>query len=314
MALAGWKRWAAVAATFFVVFPVLALGIAYAVVHNRDPIQLSASTLVGPSLAAALVAVVLGARLAWARRQRVELDEGGVRIRGIRSHRYLPFASIIDARIRRSFGGAILEIVTNDGKTEQFALPADNHTAFETLIRRIGARGGEATAAAPFGRAEESFDDWVAKLRGAAARAAEAGYRRAAVDHDGLLAAVRNATTPADVRAGAAFLSAAAGSADDQLALAAALRAEPPPIMLVMAALGARTASLVDAEQLAAALSYLDPHDRAAAGALLHGRMHGRARFESALASPPEEGPEQEAEPELEASARARSSAPRIGG
>ena len=74
--------------------------------------------------------------------------------------------------------------------------------------------------------------------------------------------------------------------------------------MLVLAALGSSGGPLVDAERLDAALRYLDPGDREAANALLHGRPQGHARLETALGPALEAEARQEAEAEFQASAR----------
>jgi len=283
-----WKRWATVAAAFLVVFPLLAWAVTYWVVHNRDPIHAGVGTVAVPFAVAALVGLLLAMRAVWSQFRRVVLDEGGIRIRGIGNHRYLPFSKIRDVQVREdAMGAAVVDVTTTAGHTETFTLPANARLTLDQLLQRVAAHAPEPALAARLARSQRTLADWHAALDPLVSSVVEGGYRSAAMDPAALHAMVRDATVEADVRAGAAYVLAAAGTEEDVGVVRAVLGGDAPPIVVVMSALGSRDAGLVEPALLESALEYLDRSDREGAEARLRGGGRPRLRVDARIADGP---------------------------
>jgi hypothetical protein len=190
-------------------------------------------------------------------RDRVTVDEGGVRLQRGWRRRYIPFDRIADARIAAgAFGAPRLEIVEHDGRADGVRTSESPSEVLGAILDRVHPFAPAPAAAQAFARAGRSLADWRRAID-AQVGGGHLAYRDGAASLEQLATVVGDAHVDPELRAGVAYALLTSGIPEGREAVAATLGRAPPPILVAMAAAAPGGAEIVAREDVVQAESYL---------------------------------------------------------
>lgn len=203
-----------------------------------------------------LVRTVLRAK----EQQETTLDEGGLRWRRGLARGYEPFARIADVRAEKhGLRGTVLAVTRTDGSVLRLPSGAEPEI-MQRILQKMWTPAPAAETSAPLARAGAPISEWLTRLDALAAHE-EGGYRDASLGTARLSAIAVDPARDAELRAAATYVLARRGDASARAVVHRALAGDPPPILIALAALAG--GYLVPEGDLARALTFLDPEDRA---------------------------------------------------